>query len=209
MKYINMETWPRRRHFEFFNKMDSPHLNITANLDVTRLYGMCKRKNVSFFQVFLYLVTKTANEIREFRFRIREGGVLEHERIDVSFTAPASDDLFSFCTAEYYENLSHFLEHVSDRLEQIQGSVELDDQQGKDEVIFTTCIPWVSYTAITHPIHLSPADSIPRFAWGKFFQENEKLQMPFSVQAHHALVDGLHVGQFFQSMQEKLNVIDL
>jgi chloramphenicol O-acetyltransferase type A len=52
-----------------------------------------------------------------------------------------------------------------------------------------------------HPLQLSPADSFPRFAWGKFFAEGERLKMPLSVQGHHALMDGLHVGQYYEVIQ--------
>jgi chloramphenicol O-acetyltransferase type A len=52
-------------------------------------------------------------------------------------------------------------------------------------------------------INLNP-DSIPRFAWGKFFPENQRLLMPLSVQAHHALVDGVHMGFYFEFMQDYL-----
>jgi chloramphenicol O-acetyltransferase type A len=53
-----------------------------------------------------------------------------------------------------------------------------------------------------HPIDLNPADSVPRFAWGKFFEEGASLKMPLSVQAHHALVDGIHIGRFYEKVQD-------
>ena len=56
-----------------------------------------------------------------------------------------------------------------------------------------------------HPIPLNPADSVPRIAWGKFFEEGELLTMPLGVQAHHALVDGIHVGKFYAQVQGYLD----
>jgi chloramphenicol O-acetyltransferase len=58
---------------------------------------------------------------------------------------------------------------------------------------------------VVHPIHLSPADSIPRFAWGKIFEEGGARKIPLSAQAHHALLDGLHMGRFFEKVQDLLN----
>jgi chloramphenicol O-acetyltransferase type A len=52
---------------------------------------------------------------------------------------------------------------------------------------------------------MNPVDSIPRIAWGKYFEENGKIKLPLSVQVHHALVDGLHVGQYFNAIQEILD----
>jgi chloramphenicol O-acetyltransferase type A len=68
-----------------------------------------------------------------------------------------------------------------------------------------TAIPWVSFTSFTHPMHLQRADSVPRFAWGKFFEEDKCLKMPLSVQVHHALMDGVHVGRFYAEVQNYLH----
>jgi chloramphenicol O-acetyltransferase type A len=55
-----------------------------------------------------------------------------------------------------------------------------------------------------HPTHLHPEDSVPRFAWGKFFEEGKVVKMPLSVQAHHALMDGIHMGKFYAKVQDYL-----
>jgi len=48
---------------------------------------------------------------------------------------------------------------------------------------------------------LHPADSIPRFAWGKFFPEGQALKIPLSVQGHHALMDGIHMAKFYEKVE--------
>jgi len=53
-------------------------------------------------------------------------------------------------------------------------------------------------------MQLQPADSIPRFVWGKFFEEGDLLKMPLWVQGHHALIDGVHVGKFYKKVQDYL-----
>ena len=52
---------------------------------------------------------------------------------------------------------------------------------------------------------MNPVDSIPRIAWGKYFEENGKIKLPLPIQVHHALVDGLYVGQYFNAIQEILD----
>ena len=71
-----------------------------------------------------------------------------------------------------------------------------------------TSIPWVSFTSFIHPIHMNPVDSIPRIAWGKFFSKESRKKMPLSVQVHHALADGFHVGRYFNLVQEYLDEPD-
>ena len=69
----------------------------------------------------------------------------------------------------------------------------------------TTCLrKWVSFTSFMHALDLASVDSVPRFAWGKFFEEGALLKMPLSVQVHHALMDGIHVGRFYAKVQDYL-----
>jgi chloramphenicol O-acetyltransferase type A len=77
-------------------------------------------------------------------------------------------------------------------------------QVPQDDVLYMTAIPWVSFTSFLHPMRLQPEDSIPRFVWGKFFEEGELLKMPLGVQGHHALIDGVHVGKFYAEIQDYL-----
>jgi chloramphenicol O-acetyltransferase len=50
-----------------------------------------------------------------------------------------------------------------------------------------------------------PVDSIPRFAWGRFTRQGERMEMALGVQAHHGFVDGLHAGVFYEHVQEYLD----
>ena len=45
----------------------------------------------------------------------------------------------------------------------------------------------------------------PRIAFGRFVKENDRTLLPFSVEVHHALMDGLHVGRYVNRLQEVLS----
>ena len=48
-KYLEIENWNRRQHFEFFKSFDNPFFNICAKVDVTTLLGLVRAaKNISF-----------------------------------------------------------------------------------------------------------------------------------------------------------------
>lgn len=80
----------------------------------------------------------------------------------------------------------------------------MDDDPERDDLLFMSTIPWVSFTSFTHPMKLHPADSVPRFAWGKIFEKTGMLKMPLSVQGHHAVMDGVHMGRFYKKVQDFL-----
>jgi len=204
MKKVDWTRWKRAKHFQYFKGLDFPHFNVTAHVELTDFLPAIRERKESFFLCMVYTVAKVANEIPEFRLRIRGDEVVEHETVDPSFTIMTQEGIFDFLEVPYVNELSVFLAKAREMKEAAEMGQRVKPQE-RDDVIYMTSLPWVSFTSIMHPVHLSPCDSIPRFAWGKYFEENGKIKLPFSVQAHHALMDGQHIGQYFMRLQEKLN----
>ncbi len=204
MKIIDLNTWKRRTHYEKYNGLDFPYLNITANMDVTTLYGWCKDHGFSFFAAMAYITSRAANDIPELRQRIRGEQIVEHDMIRTSFTVLTEDDTFGFATINYTPDFHTFHRDVLAAIEKTKQDPTIEDAPGEDDMIFLTTLNWVSFTQITHPVPLNPPDSFPRISWGKLFIQEEKQRLPLSLLANHALVDGLHVGRFFQGVEKLL-----
>ncbi len=205
MRTIDLSTWPRRKHFEVFNAFDYPHINLCANVEITTFYPFIKQRALSLNVTLVYLLAKVANAIPEFRYRIREGQVVEHDVVHPSTTILMGGDLFSFCTIPYVEDYGTFAEQAGTIIAHIKEHPRLEDEPGQDDLLYMTGIPWVSFTGIQHPIHMHPVDSVPRISWGKFFTEGDALKLPLSVQVHHALMDGVHLGRYFTQVQAYLD----
>jgi len=205
MRVIDLSTWPRRHHFAFFNTVTYPHFNLCVNVDVTVLRALIKARDISFTVALVYLLTRAANGIPEFRCRIRDAQVVEHDVVHPSMTVLTQDEVFSFCTMPYDDHFPTFATHAAAAIARAEAGVILEDGPGQDDLLFMTALPWVSFTGLQHPIHMDPVDSVPRIAWGKFASAGERLQMPLSVQAHHGLMDGLHVGRYFEQLQAYLD----
>jgi chloramphenicol O-acetyltransferase type A len=205
MRVVDIENWNRKDHYNYFKGHDYPHFSICGNLDITTFNRYIKGKGYPFFISLLFTVVKTANNIKEFKYRIREDKLVEHDKVSSSFTLMTPKEVFSFCTVEFIDNFNEFFINTSKIMEETKNLVCIEDEPGRDDLLYITSIPWVSFTNITHPIHMHPVDSIPRISWGKYFEENGKIKLPFSIQAHHALVDGIQIGQFFNQIQEVLD----
>ena len=204
MQRINLETWPRRQHFDMFKAFDYPHFNMCANVDITAFYPLVKARGASFTVAVMYLVARTANAIPQFRQRIIDDQPVEYEVVHPSGTILVGDELFSFCIIEYTPDFTDFVARANQQIARVRQNLTLDEPPGMHNLLFMSAIPWVSFTSFLNPMHLSPADSVPRFAWGKFFREGSRLKMPLSVQGHHALMDGLHIGHYYAKIQEDL-----
>jgi chloramphenicol O-acetyltransferase type A len=202
MRYIDMQTWPRRQHFELYRAFEHPHFSMGANVDLTAFYPFVKRQGYSLTVSILYVIARAANAIPEFRQRIRGEQVIEHEIVNPSFTVLTEGDLFTFCDLVYAEAYSEFAATAAKRIAEVKAHPSLDDSPGQDDVLYTTSIPWVSFTSFTHPMPVHAGDSIPRFAWGKYFREGQAWKLPLGVQGHHAVMDGFHMGRLYERVQD-------
>jgi chloramphenicol O-acetyltransferase type A len=207
MRKIDLDSWHRRTHYELYRGMDFPHFSLTIRLDLTNFLPYIKERGDSFTVCMMYLAAKAANRIPEFRIRIREDAVIEHEVIHPSATILTDDELFTFCSVRYSEDFSVFAPRAAERIAFFKANPTLEDGDWQDSLLFMTSMPWIHFTSMHHP-EISVNDSVPRVAWGKFIQEGDSIKMPLNVQAHHALIDGLHVGRFFETFQSYMDQPD-
>lgn len=206
MKYVDMEKWPRRELFRFYSGLDNPHFNVCADVDLTKFFEYVKTNHRSTFKTVLYVACKAANAIAEFRLRLQGDQVVEHDVVHPSFTVLTDDNLFGFCAVDYTDDIDAFFERTQHGIEAAKMNPTLEDEPERDDYLFISSLPWIRFTSISHPINIHPADSVPRISWGKYHTENGKVIMPLSVQVHHGLADGYHLGLFFNRIQKLLKV---
>ncbi|NJD59923.1 MAG: chloramphenicol acetyltransferase [Anaerolineales bacterium] len=204
MRIVDMQTWPRHEHYQFFKGFNHPHFNMCANVDLTHLRPYIKSHQISFSVAITYLISRSANAIPEFRYRMRDGVLVEHETVSPSVTILVENDLFSFCLLEYTHDFQVFANQATQLIALVKENPTLKDPPNRDDLLYMTAIPWVSFTSFTHPMRQHPADYIPRFAWGKITDNGGRSQMPLSVQGHHELMDGIHMGRLYMILEDLL-----
>jgi chloramphenicol O-acetyltransferase type A len=204
MRYIDVETWPRRDHYRLYRQFDSPHFNMCASVDLTAFYPAVKARGIAFTVGVLYVLARAANDEPAFRCRMRGDDVVEHDTVHPGITVLADDGIFGFCQIDYATDFPMFAAGATESIAVAKQRPTLKGEPDRDDLLFTTAIPWVSFTSFAHPTHLQPADSVPRLAWGKRFVEDGLMKMPLSVQGHHAMMDGLHMGRYYERVQAYL-----
>jgi len=210
MEYIDIENWKRKEHFAFFYRMDYPQYNICADIDITRFISFVRGKKLSFYFSMIYAVTRIVNDCENFKYRIRDGKVVLHDMIHPSFTQMDNnpeDELFKMITTDFDYDISSFVKDAENECSKQEGYFNPTKLIGRDDLIYLTCIPWISFTHLSHTISLNRDDAVPRISWGKYYTRDGRVLLPFSVQVHHALVDGYHVGQYISKLQAFLDNI--
>lgn len=205
MKYIDFNTWERKEHYKFFEKVDNPQFNICMNLDVTNFLKFVKENKLSFYYSMIYASTYIMNSIEDFRYKIRDGKIILHDELKPSFTdMKKGNRLFKIVTSSLDTNIINF----SDKAKVISSAQEnyfptCDFEQ--DELIYFSCLPWISFTSLSNEIVMNKEDSIPRISFGKYFEQDNKTLLPYSIQVNHMLLDGIHVGDYINKLQQFIN----
>jgi chloramphenicol O-acetyltransferase type A len=205
MKTIDMESWTRKTTFQFYQDYDYPQFNICTQINITKTFQYLERQGISKYNAFIWLLSRAANAVRELRWRIRGNKVVEHDRLDPSFTFLTNEKTMAFCKVEYCPDVSEFFNRVDRAIEKTRANPLLEDEPGVDNLLYLSCIPWINFTSISHPIRLDGTESIPRISWGKFSSTKERVSMPVSLQLHHGLADGYHAGIFFEQLETFLD----
>lgn len=201
-EYLDTEVWNRRHLFQLFKDYDDPYFNVCADVDVTPLLAFAHERRLSFFVTYHFLSTKTANGIVPFRYRLRGERVLVHERVHAGAIVLLPDDSFTFVYFDYEEDFDAFHERARTIVERARAEPPpLDARADQDDLIYHSVIPWVSFTSISHARDSRQKSGIPKVAFGRYREAGGRVLMPVSVEGHHALMDGLHAGRFFERFQ--------
>lgn len=204
---LDLENWNRKEHFAHFKQMEEPFFGVTVEIDCTKAYQTAKELNVSFFIYYLHKTLVAVNSVENFKYRIADDKIYINDHIDASATIGREDGTFGFSLIEFNPDFNLFKENALAEIERIQNTMGLFTRSFDDDnLIHFSAIPWINFTSISHARSYTFPDSCPKISFGKMItSETGKRTISMSVHVHHALMDGLHVGQFIDRFEEEMN----
>ena len=151
----------------------------------------------------LYAAVRAANGVPELRRRIRGDQVVEYDRCPSSPTVALPDGTYCYCSLEVDRPFREFLPYAAAEQERVKAAPTLEDGEDGESLFFVSCVPWLSYTALTQPTP-TPADSNPRITWGRWHRQGGRTLLPMTLLANHALVDGIHIARLYENLDREL-----
>ena len=203
-KYLDLKNWIRKDVFEFFRAFDKPYFNICTNLDITPLLAALSDRGVSVSLAYHYFALRAANEIEPFRYRLKDGQVIVYDVIHGGTTVLLPNEIFTLAYFEYEPSFKKFIAGADAAMKEAVSGDGAFRPNPRDDMIHFTTLPWVSFTSFSHARNWGREDSVPKIAFGKFIKIEERTLLPFSVEVHHALMDGLHVGRYVSWLEAAL-----
>lgn len=201
----------RRDRFEAFQRYDNPLVNLTFNLSLPDFRPFCKAHNIPPFHFFLYCILTSVHEHENFMYRIYEGEVIRITEFYASYTVINEDNNLNYARFDMTHDLHEFIarsvsagQSARARRALLNAAIDLSPRELKNNV-YITCLPWFQLSSISHPIFRADEADIPMIAWAKFSEpQGDRMTVPFSVQAHHGFVDGIHIHQLTGMLAAKI-----
>lgn len=207
--YLDLDSWPRRAAFEYFRHFDKPYFNVCTKLDVARLKQAVAELRVgSLALAYHYLALRLVNQVEPFRYRLEAGRVRVHPVVHGSTTVLRDDGSFGFADLDLATDAADYAAFAARAAAAMAdtraGRQPFEPKPDDAARIHFTTLPWLHFTSFSHARNWGREDSVPKLAFGRIDADGARAWMPLSVEVHHALMDGLHVGQFVQGFEAAL-----
>ena len=202
---IDLNSWNRKEHFELFRKYDVPFWSVSANVDANVAYRWSKEHKKTFAAIYHWAATKAVNEIEALRIRIENDLPVLFDTIHVSTTIARPDGTFGFSFTKFDPDFERFYEAFRTETKRVQAESGLKSPYSDIDVIYCTVLRNIRFTSMEHAHGLGDGGAIPYLAFGETFIQDGKRLLPTALRVHHSLVDGQHVAQFYERMEEILH----
>ena len=201
---IDLDNWKRKEIFNHYLKQQTT-FSITTEIDISVLYRNIKQQGYKFYPTFIFLVTKVVNSNTAFRTDYNSEGDLGYwDKLHPLYTIFDSEsETFSGIWSTVKNEFKEFYDLYLSDIEKYNGSGKLFPKTPIPEnTVSISIIPWTSFTGFNLNINNNSNCLLPIITAGKFIKKGDSSYLPLSLQVHHSVCDGYHVGIFMNSVQE-------
>ena len=125
IRLIDLENWERREYYEHFIKNVVCSYSVTVNIDITSLKGH------SLYPAMIWLLTKTVNDMPEFRTCLTEEGPGIYDSMHPMYTVFNKEKKnFSGIWSYFSEDYSEFLENYQADVQKYSTSTRYAPKEG-------------------------------------------------------------------------------
>lgn len=208
---INMETWPRREHFRYYQEQVPCTYSVTATVDVTDLLAFSKKSGYRLTALLLYAVSRTVNEMDCMKMMLTESGEPGIWKVvNPVFTIFHEDDkTFSDLWMEYHSDMESFCqeyESVTERYGRNKG-IKARDGQPANFFCFSD-VPWLNFTGYsTSTTGEAGPHLFPIITCGQYHEDRDRLVLSVALNIAHAAADGYNAAVFYRNLQKNIDEI--
>ncbi len=200
---IDIKNWERKNEYLYFTKINPEVFSVTVQTDVTETYNYAKENNIKFSSLLLYIITKAANEIEQFKYGWQYGKLVKYNNIHPSF--PLFDKETKNCKIFQLTMKENFADFNNDYCSILDFS-DIHNNEFRKNTFNVSMECRIHFTSFSFSLDLtsSTPNLSPSIITGKYEEKDRRLIMPFSLTINHIVADGYHASLFFDKVQQYL-----
>ncbi|AKU19311.1 CatA-like O-acetyltransferase [Luteipulveratus mongoliensis] len=204
LRPLDLETWPRRGHFEHYTKRNPCTYSMTVELDATALRSALRGSGRTTYPAHVWTLATVINRHDELRLdRTADGSPAVWDVLHPAFTTfNAATETFACVCAEYDADFAVFHARMVETAGRYRDAIELFPQGGLPENTFdVSSLPWTSFTGFNLNIEGGEGHLRPILTLGRYVERGDRTLLPLAVQLNHAAADGLHAARLVNEVQ--------
>lgn len=197
---IDRATYARNEHYEHFLKLRSTY-SATVSIDITVLRAAARERDIRIYPAQIWMLTTAANRVPEFRMsRDGAGNLGIWDRLEPLYTAMRDTSKpFSGLWTPYDPDFGAFYRQCIADIEIYANGSFMPQGNEPPNALNISSIPWVGFTGFN--LNLMTDYLLPILTIGRHAEQDGVTLMPLSIQVHHAVCDGYHLGQYVEQVQ--------
>ena len=213
MKEFDIETSERYNTYCWFKEFSNSTYGVNVKMDVTKLVKITKERQESFFINLLFIILKGLNNTPELRMRLIDDKPYIFDEINPAITVMTKAGTFENVRFKNNTNYQEFYKIAKEHIENAKNKEKLVKNDynptNKYDEYYITCTPWLDFVSLTHPIpDDKSSQTVPRICWGKFIDNDGKIELTLNITVSHIFVDGYPLSQTFAKIQELLDDVE-
>ncbi|MFI1309534.1 type A chloramphenicol O-acetyltransferase [Streptomyces albidoflavus] len=204
---IDLDTWPRRQHFDHYRRRVPCTYAMTVEVDVTTFAAALRRSPRKSYLAQVWALATVVNRHEEFRMCLTDSGdPAVWPVVHPAFTVfNPQRETFACVWAPYDPDFGTFHDAAAPLLAEHSRATDFFPQGNPPPNTFdVSSLPWASFTGFTLDIRDGWDHLAPIFTLGRYTEREARLLLPLSVQIHHAAADGFHTARLTNDLQTLL-----
>ena len=207
-RVIDKDSYYRKGVFRHFSEDCKCSTSMTARVDVTELYEYSKATGTKFYLNFLYILTKVMNSRDDYKMAYlwKSDELICYDQINpIQYVFHDDTETCTPVYTTYYEDYKTFYAEALNDLETAKKSREYGlDSANHPNWFDASYISWLSYDSMNIELPDGYLYFAPIINWGRYRNEDGRLQMPVTIRLNHAIADGYLVAKVFKLLRDEI-----
>ncbi|UYM07748.1 CatA-like O-acetyltransferase [Solicola gregarius] len=202
---IDLDTWPRREHFDHYRDQVPCSHAMTVDVDVTEFAAALRASTHKTYVAQIWALASLVNRHAEFRLTLTDAGEpAVWDVVHPMFTVFNPDrETFAASWVPYDADFARFHDRAVRALADHRGATSMFPQGPPPANCFdVSSIPWTAFSGFNLQIDGASEHFLPIFTLGRYTERAGRTFLPLAVQVHHAAADGFHTARLVNEFRE-------